>query len=83
MSHVVAKQPDGLFALWSTIVDDFILIDATREQIIKFEIDKDRRNLEMDRNKWFDDSIRCRYLSFEDMVETRKLVHEGSDEEEK
>ena len=80
MSHVVAKQPNGLFALWSTIVDDFIMVDATREEIITFEIEKDKANLERERNEWFDNSIKRKYLSYPDMVETRKRVHEGGDE---
>lgn len=82
MSHVVAKQPNGLFALWSTIVDDFIMVDATREEIIKFEIEKDKANLEKERNEWFENSIRRKYKSYQDMVETRTRVHEGGDEED-
>jgi len=30
MGRQVVKQPDGNFAIWSSVVDDFILGDATR-----------------------------------------------------
>lgn len=35
MSIQIIKQPNEFYAVWSTIVDDFILIDATPEDIIK------------------------------------------------
>lgn len=31
----IIKQPDGLFAEYSTIVDAFVMTDATKEDIIK------------------------------------------------
>lgn len=34
MGRAVYKQPDGRLAVWSTIVDDFILIDATEEEYV-------------------------------------------------
>jgi len=35
MGQQIIKQPNGLYAVWSTIVDDFIMIDALPEDIIK------------------------------------------------
>ena len=35
MGHQIVKQPNGLYALWSSIVDTFILLDATPEDIIQ------------------------------------------------
>lgn len=34
MGHQIIKQPNGLYALYSSIVDDFVLIDATPQYII-------------------------------------------------
>jgi len=31
----IVKQPDGKYAIWSTIVDDFVMTDASREDVIK------------------------------------------------
>ena len=38
MGRQVVKQPDGNFAIWSSVVDDFILGDATEEEIREFWI---------------------------------------------
>lgn len=36
MARLVTKQPDGNYAVFSTVVDAFILIDATEEQVEEF-----------------------------------------------
>ena len=33
MAHQIMEQPNGKFAIWSTIVDNFILLNATEEEI--------------------------------------------------
>lgn len=35
MGQQIIKQPNGLYAVWSTIVDDFVLYDCTPEDIIQ------------------------------------------------
>ena len=40
MGRQIIKQPDGKFCVWSTIVDDFIIIDATPEEIIEIYIEE-------------------------------------------
>jgi len=40
MGHVLLKQPDGKLALWSTSVDNFILIDSSPAEVIDFYIDR-------------------------------------------
>ena len=34
MAHQIVKQPNGLYAIWSTVVDSIVLIDATPDEII-------------------------------------------------
>jgi len=34
MGHQVIKQPNGQFALYSSIVDDFVLVNATERDIV-------------------------------------------------
>jgi len=34
MGHQIIQQPDGKWAVWSTIVNDFIIEDATRAELI-------------------------------------------------
>ncbi len=46
MAHFIIKQPDGKLALWSTIVDDFIRVDASREELIAYWLEDYRLELE-------------------------------------
>lgn len=34
MANRIVQQPNGLYAIWSTVVDDFTMIDCTPEEII-------------------------------------------------
>ena len=45
MTHQIVKQPNGLYAVWSTVVDDFILIDATPEDIIQDRIEESNEQI--------------------------------------
>ncbi|MBO9598643.1 MAG: hypothetical protein J7559_12610 [Cohnella sp.] len=46
MGRRIEKQPDGKYAVWSTIVDDYIIVDATPEQIIESFIEDARTDIE-------------------------------------
>lgn len=37
MAHLIIKQPDGLFALYSTVSDGFINRGLTAEQVLEAE----------------------------------------------
>ena len=39
MGHQIIRQPNHKFGIWSSIVDDFVLVNATREDIIQYYID--------------------------------------------
>ena len=34
MGQQIIRQPNGLYAVWSTVVDDFVLVNATPAEII-------------------------------------------------
>ncbi len=40
MGYQIIKQPNGKFAVWSTIVDNFIMFDADAKEIIDDRIEK-------------------------------------------
>ncbi len=42
MAYQIIQQPDGLFAIWSTISDSVICYDATEEEIVAEIADKER-----------------------------------------
>jgi len=37
MAHHIIKQPNGLYCIYSTVVDAFLIEDATRSDVIKSE----------------------------------------------
>lgn len=45
MGHQYIKQPNGKFAIWSTVIDDFTAINCTMEEIIEIEIEDEVKNL--------------------------------------
>jgi len=40
MGRSLIKQPNGLYAQWSSIVDDIIVANLTKEEMIQFAIDE-------------------------------------------
>jgi hypothetical protein len=38
MGHQVIKQPDGLYAVFSSVVDSWILYDCTRQDVIDYYV---------------------------------------------
>ena len=51
MATQIIKQPNGKFALWSSIVDDFTLVDADASDIIESFVDDFRRRCTADVNR--------------------------------
>jgi len=45
MGHRIVKMPSGKFAIFSTIVDDIIVYDATPEQLIDYYVEKKREEI--------------------------------------
>lgn len=46
MSYQIIQQPDGKYAVWSSIVDDFVLGKAVPKDIIEFYLTKERSSIE-------------------------------------
>lgn len=45
MANRIVQQPNGLFAIWSTVVDDFTMIDCTPEEIIDDWASRERERI--------------------------------------
>lgn len=87
MPQRIVKQPNGLYAIWSTVVDDFVLIDATRKEIVDhFWEHHSRRDIEDRVNRIADqlDAVGMPYgqftQTFEECVAEIKERH-GQDAE--
>jgi DNA/RNA-binding domain of Phe-tRNA-synthetase-like protein len=67
MGRQIIRQPDGLYCVWSTIVDDIVVWDADREEIIEYfaeraaEEARDRALITVD---LVDRGDRCAYAQF-------------------
>jgi hypothetical protein len=40
MGHQIIMQPDGRLCVWSTVVDDLVLYDATPEELLDYYADR-------------------------------------------
>jgi hypothetical protein len=54
MPNFYTRQPDGKYAVYSTNIDDFIKTDATRNDIIEWEIEESIKEIKQDLNETFD-----------------------------
>ncbi len=81
MARQIIKQPDGRYAVWSTIVDNFILIDATPQEIVDIWADEEKMRIEirvfeivkeLDKNG---KSYHQFTKSWDDALETIKALH--------
>lgn len=86
MSQQIIKQPNGKYALWSTVVDSFIVLDATPKDIIEFKLREERLSMSEHVNKIvkeLDAGKKPYYqftMSWEDAIQTIKEVHGENDE---
>jgi hypothetical protein len=52
MGHHVIRQPNGKLALFSTIVDDFLVWDATKEELMAYEFAQEQQRLAEQMARW-------------------------------
>ena len=48
MARQIIRQPNGKFAIWSTIIDNFIMWDATEEEYIAFRIEEETERIKVE-----------------------------------
>lgn len=86
MGYQIIKQPNGRYAIWSSVVDSFTVVDCTREELIEELVAYARRDIERDVSWRLADieAGRPAYhqltLTFDQAVETIRTVH-GNDAE--
>ncbi len=81
MSHQIIKQPNGKYSIWSSIVDDFIMNNATPEEIIEYYIKRESEDIKERVNKTIDqlNNGEKPYYNFtmklEEALSTIKRIH--------
>lgn len=71
MSYIKLKQPDGQWCIWSTVTEDWVLRDATREEVIQHHLENDRARYERQRDEIEEDGgdWYAPPVSYEELVE--------------
>jgi hypothetical protein len=46
MTDTILKQPDGRWCVFSTVIEAFVLEDATRTEVREFLLDKERDRID-------------------------------------
>jgi len=81
MGREIIKQPDGKYALWSTIVDDFILTDCEPEEITAYELTERAADLIKHNNIIFETLNRGEkyrhFRTWDEAQEWKKIVHDN------
>jgi len=54
MGRHIIKQPNGKYAIWSTLVDNFIITDSTKEEYIEFRIKEETERIKKDLKEIFE-----------------------------
>lgn len=86
MPHFYTIQPDGKFAIYSSIVDDFIVENLTREELISYVLNEQNQNLIRDMDHVCDylegkTEVRPRKntMLWCDAYEMKRIFHEDTD----
>jgi len=86
MGRQIIKQPNYKYAVWSSVVDDFILMEATPDEIIAMYIEeaeeriKEQVSSEVERLRKGEKPYYQSTLSFDDAIEVIEENH-GKDTE--
>ncbi len=81
MARQIIKQPNGKYCLFSSIIDNVIVYDATKEEIIDLLIEEQKKEITMDVNRQIEklENGSLPYspfrLSYEDMKERIKDIN--------
>ena len=86
MSHQIIKQPNGKYAIWSTIIDDFIYIDLTSEQWIKIQQEEVAKNIKINTMKIINKLKKGEKpyyqftITYEEAIKKRNSIHSLTNE---
>jgi hypothetical protein len=89
MGRQIIKQPNGKYAVFSSIVDALIAFDMTKEELIQMRIDEETENIKRDIGDILDKIERKEnpYYQFaktpEEMIEWIGEIHSVNSEEYK
>ncbi len=77
MARQIVIQPNGLYAMWSTIIDDFIKVDLTRDQYIEYRAKESYEDKKKEMTEMFndiEDGDLCYTLGYNEAIEKKKFA---------
>ncbi len=86
MSQQIILQPNGRYAVWSTIVGDFVLVDATPADMVDFWTENERQRITRRVNEIISALARgekpyCQFtMTWQEARERRRDIHQGNGE---
>lgn len=86
MGHQIIKQPNGTYAIWSSVVDSFIVTDCTQADLVEHFLERERDSIERHVTRVLDDLNAGKppyaqfTLTFDEAVQTIRELH-GNDAE--
>ena len=84
MAHIIIKQPDGLYAQYSTISDSFNVWDATKDELIEYVREQAAARAERDCREDIDDADKGRWATLKPSWDVaRKNHNKNSDKEDR
>lgn len=83
MGRTVVKQPNGNYAVFSSVVDDFIVVNATKQELIDMDVEEECEKITERYNAMFEsfdkDEIPPpninRHMTWEEAMERVTEVH--------
>jgi len=75
MGHRIIKKKNGLFALWTTVCDDFLMDDATQEEIIEQLLKWEEKDLKEKLIIRFNHNTHI-FTDYEKYCKLRELTHQ-------
>ncbi len=81
MGKQIIEQPNGRYAIWSSMADNFVCYDCTREELIEEFVEEARRDIEKNVGTILE-KLRCGkrpYYQFtktlEEAIEKLRIIH--------
>lgn len=71
MARQIVEQPNGLYAMWSTVIDDFIEINLTKEEYIEYRAKEAYEDKKKDLEEIF-----TKKINFKPMKECLRSIKE-------
>ena len=72
MPNITLIQPDGQWCIYSTVVEEFVLEDATREEVMRHHLSRERQKISRELDEIEENGADPRF-TYEDAVEQSQL----------